>query len=313
MKNFYGRTLKVIWALGLDIGSIGGKHLNKVLWTNLILVLMNIVQQFIFIYDVENNFIDRLTIVPCIFNATLAFFKFVNSIRCKNRIQSVMENMNKLHEEMDTEEKEILARNLIPLRKVSIAFGVGYVALGSIFNFAPLLNMLQIFLTSGNFVLLHPYFAWFPIDWNEYYFSTYLYQFYFVQIAACISVIFDMLYTMILCLIIAHYAVLGDAFNRLVDGMNAKPENNKRFIHLVETQLTLHQQCDELNKIYGFTFLIHVLVVSITICFTGFVVVTQRDIFTLANNFTFLATVLNHTFVLCWFGGKIETEVIFEN
>lgn len=317
MEKYYGKTLKVCWALGFDVGNLGGKHLKKVLRINFLIVFLTLFQQFFFLVDADNDFVERLTIAPCLINAVLATIKFVNSVYYCDKIKQVMTTINKLYEGMDSKEQESLTITFAPLRKISIAFGVVYIALGSLFNFAPLLNMLHIYLTSGQLVLLHPFFAWFPIDWNEYYFSTYLYEFYFVQLAACISVIFDVLYTMILGLIISHFHLLGEFFKKLVEEMNdtknVSVEHERRFKHLINVQLTLHRQCDELNRIYGPTFLLHVLVVSVTICFTGFVVSTQTDVFIIANNFTFMSTVLIHTFVLCWFGEKIEAEVMSLN
>lgn len=314
MEKYYGKSLKVILALGLKMGNFEGKHFKKLLFINLLFSVLTIIQEVKFITDADNNLIEKFTVVPGILNCTLALTKFINSIYYRDRIERVMETMNQLYENIKSKDREAVDIALTKLKKVSNAFGTGYISISLVLCVAPLLKMLQIYLSDGALVLLHPYCCWFPFDWDEYFVSTYLYQCYCGVVSAAQSIIFDVLYTLILSQIVAHFSHVKNSFKQLLEEISetgtSNVEHRNRFGQLIELQLVLHQQCSELNEIFGLTYLTHFLIMSLSICFSGFVIITQPDTFILTTFCVFIAMVLNHTFILCWFGDKIGSEVI---
>lgn len=314
MEKYYGRSLKVILALGLKIGNFKGEHFEKIMLLNLLVSVLTIIQEIKFIADTENNLIDKFTVVPGILNCTLALAKFINAIYNRERIKAVMKTMDELFDEVSSEDQEAFYSTLLGLRRVSVIFGAGYMTISSVLCAAPLLKMLQIYFADGALVLLHPYLVWFPFDWDKYFISTYLYQCYCAIMSAAQSIIFDVLYTLIVSQIVAHFCHLKNSFKLLNDGVSAVKWNKKkfrnRFRNLIKLQVILYQQCDEMNNIFGPTYLIHFLIMTFSLCFSGFVIITQPDTFILTTFCVFITMVLNHTFILCWFGDKIESEVI---
>lgn len=314
MEKYYGKSLKVILALGLKLGNFQGKHYKKLLFLNLFLSVVTIVQLVEFLLIDENNLIDKFTVVPGVLNCTLALTKFVTSIFHQKRIKHVMETMNELYEKIESGDRKIFHTSLKKLRRVSITFGAGYLSISSALCLAPLLKMLQKYYADGTLFLIHPYFCWFPFDWNEYFVSTYLYQCYCGIMSAAQSIIFDVLYTLILTQVVSHFSHVKNSFNQLINEMseteNIKDEHRKRFRELINLQLILHQQCDELNDIFGLSYFTHFLIMSLSVCFSGFIIITQPDTFIRTTFCVFMAMVLNHTFILCWFGDKIDSEVI---
>lgn len=315
MDGYYTSTLKLMTGIGINLGFFKVKFLNVIIFVNFSVAFSCVVQEIIFFADQRNLETQRLSVVPCLLTTMEALFKYVTGIHFRKTLKDTIERLDTIYGKMEAKEQEVFKVQAFKIRRIAVVFGCATMITIWIFSLFPIIVMLKIYLTSGVFVKIYPFFFWWPFDNEKYFVSTFLYQFYLGQVAAVQTLIMDVLYMMILAQIITHYTHLSRNFKTLIEEMseskNSDDKSKERFKNLVRTQQELTEHSNTLNKVFGPSCLLHVLLASGNICFTGFLVVTQSDAFILIQYFSVLALSLIHTFSLCWFGDKIEEEVRF--
>lgn len=315
MEGYYTSTLKLMTGIGINLGFFKVRFMGLIIFVNFSVAFACIVQEIVFFLDKSNLETQRLSVVPCLLTTMEALYKYVTGIYFRKTLKETIDRLDKIYEKMEPKEQAQFKSQSFRYRKIAVIFGTATMITIWIFSLFPIIVMLKIYLTSGVFVKVYPFFFWWPFDNEKYFISTFLYQFYLGQVAAVQTLIMDVLYMMILSQIITHLQHLCRNFKTLIEDMSGADVTDgkvkERFKCLVEVQQELTEHCDTLNKIFGPPCLLHVLLASGNICFTGFLVVTQSDAFILIQYFSVLTLSLIHTYSLCWFGDKIEEEVRF--
>lgn len=313
MDNYYKTTLRTLAGLGINLGHFKNKFIKIIMLINLVVSFLTLLQECLFLIDEKQLMIQRTCVVPCILNVFEAAFKYCNGIYHDDKIKKVMDSLDEVYEKMEEDEKARFKTASFKLRRLAVFFGSTNMIVVWIFNLFPIIMMLKIYIQMGVVVYLYPFFFWWPFNSTDYFISTYLYQVYCGQMATLQILIFDVLYMMILCQIIVHYRHLSASFNKLIDDLARSPskESKARFNYLVEVQLKLNADVDLMNRIYGAPLLLHVLLASLIICFTGLLMVTESEVLVLIQFCSVGIISLIHTYVLCWFGDQIEKEVNF--
>lgn len=313
MDNYYTTTLKLMSGIGINLGFFKVRFLSVIIVVNFSLAFACSLQEAVFFLDQSNIQTQRLSVVPCLLTTLEALFKYVTGIYFRKTLKDTILRLNTVYERMDPKEQVLFKTQAFKLRRIAVVFGSATMITIWIFSLFPIIVMLKIYITSGVFVKVYPFFFWWPFDNEKYFFSTFFYQFYLGQVAAVQTLIMDVLYMMILAQIITHFQHLSRNFIILIEEISESAISDdkvtERFKSLVEIQQELNEHCETLNTVYGPSCLIHVLLAAWNICFTGFLVVTQSDAFILIQYFCVLTLSLIHTYSLCWFGDKIEEEV----
>lgn len=317
MDGYYTIALRCMAGIGLNFGHFKGLRTQKLikvlLKVNLLVTLISVLQQVIFLVDDKNLSMQRLCVVPCILNVGEAATKYINGIYYGVQIKAVMDSLGEIYDKMNAAEKLRFKVSSFKLRRIALFFGYANLSVIWIFNLLPIIMMLKIFLSANVWVKIYPFFVWWPFESTNYFISTYLYQIYSGQMATFQMLTLDVLYMMILSQIVTHYRHLSDNFNKFIEkaseSKSITQQDKEEFKYFVEVQLKLNSHCDEMNRIYGLPLLVHVFFATLIICFTGLLVVTQTEVLVLIQFFSVLTISLIHTFVLCWFGDKIEEAV----
>lgn len=312
MDGYYTSTLKLMAGIGINLGFFKVRFLGIIIFVNFSVAFACIVQEIMFFIDKSNLETQRLSVVPCLLTTVEALYKYVTGIYYRKPLKETIERLDKIYEKMDPKDQAKFKMQSFKLRRIGLTFGTATMITIWIFSLFPIIVMMKIYFSSGVFVKVYPFFFWWPFDNEKYFISTFLYQFYLGQVAAVQTLIMDVLYMMILAQIITHFQHLCRDFQGLIEDISESAATDgkiqSRFKYLVQVQEELTEHCETLNKIYGPPCLLHVLLASGNICFTGFLVVTQSDAFVLIQYFSVLTLSLIHTYSLCWFGDKIEEE-----
>jgi hypothetical protein len=317
MENFYKNVLHLMAGIGLNLGHFQQKYMKIgikfLMYFNSIAITLTILQEAIFLGDERNPIVPRLCVIPCMLSVGEAFVKYFNGLHHAEKIKTVMDNLDKIYNQMENDEKTRFKMRSFRLRKIAVWFGCANMIVVWIFNLFPILTMLKVFITDGIWVQIYPFPFWWPFNNADYFISTYLYQVYVSQIGTIQMLIVDVLYMMIFAQVASHYKHLSESFSDLIekikDMKTIDKKSEEKLKNLVEPQVELNNNCNMINEIFGFAILLRVFVACLNICLTGFLFVTQNDPAILVPFCSLLIISIIHTFFLCWFGNEIEEEV----
>lgn len=314
MENIYKIPIKFVLLSGVDIFLMASENSSKyvktmeiVMFLNLFLVLIATLQIYIFFFDSENDVKQRFSNLTFMCVGIESITKFIGSVWQREKIMKIISDFIDIHSSLEKDEKQSFHLQTKWLKNFSLIFGMSYVITLMLFNTTPILIMLSKIIINGQTELLSPYFFWWPfaID-GKFFFITYFYQVYTGWAVTLNSIGMDLIFYNAMCNIATLYEILNV---RLENFLNRKILNKNELKELVAMNLKIDKQCKSLDRILGIQVFVHILVASLIICTTGIIVMTQEDAVIISKFCSILITNLCNTFILCWFGNRVEIMV----
>lgn len=269
-------------SIGLSIGEgHDGKLANVLKISTLIILLLTILQESLVVLS-SAPVIHKICTFPCILNVSESVFEVVTVLWYRKRLTRLLNVLNHLYEEMTDAERKSYVEFVSMYRKLAIYFGVMAMYCVYVFNFLPIGLMLFQKFHNGVSVKLYPYFFWWPFDSFKYFVSTYIYEMYCGHLTVIVMVIALQLFILIVTQIIASFKFLGERIERNISDFESGKATNQEFRsnmrRVVDNHCELISLCKEVNSIFRFISMAHVVFGCVIICFTGFAVVVSEKI-----------------------------------
>lgn len=314
MDSLYDFTKKVLLAMGIDLNLHAKNNifLNALKYFIQFFVTSSCIQSLMFFYIKGENagFLSVVSLVMGIY-AIQGSVKFFFMIRNMETVKDLINKLEKLHLNLDTERQKKSLTFLLLVRKICILIFKMTMMCVFTFNLLPILKMMMIYLTKGKIEFELPYGIWWPFDQADYPFWMFPYQMYYSHLLAAVANMMDQIFFFILAEIIAQFERLSEELKEVINDSHNKSftENKMNLNQCIEKHCSLMMYFDTIAGIYEIPLLVQILSASAIIGLVGFLLTGQDFFYTIPFIFA-MVSCLAQIFLPCWFGNMIKEKVM---
>lgn len=270
----YFEDVKILRLFGVQIFGDDRKCSKGLKLFNIILLLVMAIQSFIIFMSEDESVLTRTHAISVSLFSVQAFIKIVNFMVNKNRMLSIIAQLNFLFMELNRSDKKSFINSLTQYRR-ALKFMVGvYIVSLWLFIIATFGETLIYYKLSGEWEPHFPLLFYWPYELKNLYFLESIYNIYCSNLIIIIHIAMDQFILLIYAQLIAHFRQLKMRIVASIE--NSLPSIlRKNLRQYINDSCKLFEISDSLKHCYSFPFLINIISLSFVACFVGFFIIVS--------------------------------------